>query len=41
MFSFCMKVFAEENNVDFGVSEANMVYDGTVDVVFDGGVGGV
>jgi hypothetical protein len=38
MFSFCMKVFVEENNVDFGVGEASMVSDGTIDVVFDGRV---
>jgi hypothetical protein len=36
-----MKVFVEEDTVDFGVGEANMISDGIVDVVFDGGVGGV
>jgi hypothetical protein len=38
MFSFCMKVFVGEDNVDFGVGEANMVSNGRVSVVFDGGV---
>ncbi len=36
MFSFCMKVFVEKDNVDFGVGEVEMMSYGTVDVVFDG-----
>jgi hypothetical protein len=39
MFSFCMQVFVEEDNVDFGVGEVGVVFDGAAHVVFDGVVG--
>ncbi len=36
MFSFCMLVFVEKNNVDFGVGEAGVVSDGALDAMYDG-----
>lgn len=39
IFSFCVQIFVEENNVDFGVDEVGAMSDGTIGVVSDRGVG--
>jgi hypothetical protein len=39
IFSFCIQVFVEKDNVDFRVNEVVVVFDGMVGVVFYGIVG--